>query len=74
METNGIIVEFFPRWLELAIAGPLIVYFIVVTSIVLTKAGRHAAWSLILLFPFLQVIALWAFALTKWPREEKENG
>ena len=72
METNGIIFEFLPRWLELAFAGPLLVYFIVTAGIVLTKAGRHPAWALILLFPFIQVIAVWGFAFCNWPREKSK--
>ncbi len=74
MQTGGIIFEFIPRWLELAIAGPLLVYFIVAACIVLAKAGRHPAWSLLLLIPFIQLIMIWAFALSPWPRQgEKEH-
>ena len=73
METNGIIVEFIPRWLELAIVGPMLVYFIVAAGIVLAKAGKHPAWSLILLFPFIQLIAVWAFGLCNWPRQEDKE-
>lgn len=73
METNGIIFEFLPRWLELAFAGPLLVYFIVVSSIVLSKAGKHPAWSLILLLPIIQPIAVWAFAFCHWPRVKSEK-
>lgn len=73
IETSGINIEFLPRWIELALIGPLIVYFIVAASIVLTKAGRNSAWSLILLIPFVQPIAIWWFAFCKWPRQEDDE-
>lgn len=36
--------------------------------LVLRKAGLSSWWSLLVLFPFLYLIGLWAFAFVRWPR------
>jgi hypothetical protein len=33
------------------------------------KAGYHGAWSLVLLIPMVNLIALWVFAFVRWPTE-----
>lgn len=34
----------------------------------LDKAGFSKWWSLVMLVPFVNVAAVWVFAMTKWPR------
>lgn len=35
---------------------------------IVTKAGFHGAWSLLSLVPMLNVILLWVFAFSTWPK------
>ena len=67
---EGIIIDAMPLWLELALVGPLLVYFIAVAGITITKAGHHPGWALLLLVPYVQLIVIWWFALKKWPRRQ----
>jgi hypothetical protein len=34
---------------------------------ILSKAGYHPAWSLVVFIPILNVIVLYIFAFAKWP-------
>lgn len=45
-----------------------IIYIVPVWRIV-TKAGYSGAWSLLSFVPVLNVIMLWVFAFSAWPRE-----
>lgn len=52
----------------------LIVLFILATYIVpvwriLTKAGYSGAWSILGFVPLLNIIMLWIFAFSRWPRD-----
>lgn len=37
------------------------------------KAGFSGAWCLLLLVPGLNVLAIWAFAFTRWPNSQDGN-
>ena len=37
---------------------------------VVGKAGYAGAWSLLVLVPLVNIIALWVFAFSRWPREK----
>lgn len=38
---------------------------------IVTKAGYHGAWTLLLLVPVFQFASIWMFAFSKWPIERK---
>lgn len=51
-----------------------IVLFIICTYLVpvwriVSKAGYSGAWSLLSFIPLLNVIMLWVFAFSSWPRD-----
>ena len=50
----------------LALAIPYLVY-----GPALDKAGFSKWWSLLMLIPFVNMAAVWAFAMLKWPRDIK---
>lgn len=39
-------------------------------SIILEKAGVDKAWIFCLLVPFVNIIAVWAFAFSNWPNSK----
>ena len=42
-------------------------------SMVLRKAGFSPWWALLSLVPIVNWIALWAFALVRWPTEKSSD-
>ncbi|PZQ77785.1 MAG: hypothetical protein DI563_02570 [Variovorax paradoxus] len=36
---------------------------------IVSKAGFHGGWSLLLLVPLLNVVAIWVFAFVRWPAD-----
>ena len=45
------------------------VVFVVPTWKIVEKAGYQGPWALLALVPLVNIIALWVFAFSKWPRE-----
>lgn len=50
-----------------------LVTIIVPLWIILRKAGFHPAWSLLALFPGVNVLAIWVFALLPWPAHRRDG-
>jgi uncharacterized membrane protein YhaH (DUF805 family) len=46
----------------------LVVVFLWLTARVLAKAGYSGWWCLILLVPLVNIIMVWVFAFSSWPR------
>ena len=46
----------------------LVVVFLWLAARVLGKAGYSGLWSLILLVPLVNIIMVWVFAFSSWPR------
>ena len=42
-------------------------------AIIVGKAGFSRWWALLALAPLINFIALWAFALVRWPAEKKSD-
>ncbi|MEQ9812675.1 MAG: hypothetical protein RLO50_07820 [Azospirillaceae bacterium] len=57
-----------PETLIYLIVSAIIVAKIGAAGFVLVKAGRSPIWALILLLPFVEVVAVWVFAFSRWPR------
>lgn len=45
----------------------VLTYSMVAGGWVLAKAGRSPLWILLLLIPYVNVLAVWAFAYIRWP-------
>lgn len=63
-------IAFLPLWAEYALAGVALLYIMVAGGIVVSKVGRHPAWSLALLLPYAQIVFLYWLAFANWPAEK----
>lgn len=54
------------QWMVLIIIA---VVWVVPAAKILTKAGFSGWWCLVLLIPFINVIAYWVFAFVRWPSQ-----
>lgn len=58
-----------PIWVEYFLVGLIVIYFIYCCGKILAKTGRSPLWSLCMLVPYVQIIALWLFAYKAWPND-----
>lgn len=58
------------HWLIVMLVG--IVYFVPMVKI-LNKAGYSGWYSVIVLIPLLNILALWMFAFSKWPNLKTDS-
>jgi uncharacterized protein YqhQ len=49
-----------------------VIVFVVPGWIIVNKAGFRGVWSLLILLPIVNVIALWLFALMRWPSQGQD--
>lgn len=54
-------------WQFYLIISLVMTYTMVAGGWVLAKAGRSPLWVLFLLIPYVNVLAIWAFAYMRWP-------
>ena len=59
---------------ELLIGSIITTYTLIAGGWVLAKAGRSPRGTLLLLFPYLNVIAVWVFAYMRWPFVDRPAG
>ncbi|AWK87800.1 hypothetical protein [Azospirillum thermophilum] len=52
----------------------VLTYSMVAGGWVLAKAGRSPLWILLLLIPYVNVLAVWAFAYIRWPFVDGRRG
>jgi hypothetical protein len=55
------------------VAGIIIVAMMGCGAFVLVRAGRSPLWSVLLLIPVVQLIAVWIFAFVRWPRIDDKD-
>ncbi len=56
-----------PAWQGYLIVAGIMVYTLSMGGWVLAKAGRSPLWILLLLAPWVNVVAVWMFAYARWP-------
>ena len=60
------------HWLMAAIMPLLMVILVAVpVANILHRAGRSRWWTVAAFVPLLNLIGLWVFAFSRWPRVEK---
>jgi hypothetical protein len=59
-----------PPWATLLIVACILMYGMYLAGKVLARAGVNPALALLLLIPFVQIVAVWVFAYMRWPRYE----
>ena len=60
-----------PEWhWVMAIAMPLLMIILVGVPVanILHRAGRSRWWTILIFIPLLNLIGLWVFAFTRWPK------
>lgn len=60
-------------WLGYTIIACLLTYFVSAAGWVLARAGRSPVWVMLLLIPWVNVAAIWAFAYTRWPAMDRDG-
>ena len=61
-------------WIDLLFWSLVLMVQIVCGGYVVARTGRSPMWVMLLLFPFLNVTAIWALAFVSWPRTEQDAG
>jgi hypothetical protein len=61
-----------PLWLEYLFKGIAVFALLCFSGIITTRAGKNPYFALLLLIPFVQVAAIWAFAFSRWPKVDKK--
>lgn len=70
---TGVILTGLPFWIEYLIAAVFVVYLIIAAGICLARSGHSPLWALLLLLPYIQIVAVWAFALIQWPKAKEKK-
>ena len=58
-----------PGWLVSVVVGMQITAKIGLGGWILARSGRSPLWILLLLLPYGELFAIWAFAYIEWPAE-----
>ena len=68
---NGWDIRSMSAYGPLGLIVPLVAFFIVLVPVgqVLRRTEHHPAWSLLVLFPGVNLIAAWFFAFKAWPMQ-----
>ncbi|WP_372398105.1 hypothetical protein ABMY26_15275 [Azospirillum sp. HJ39] len=61
-------------WQYYLIVSLVLTYTMVAGGWVLAKAGRSPLWILLLLFPYVNILAIWVFAYMRWPFVDRPAG
>ena len=65
------VAQYPPEWhLVMAFVMPLLFILLVGIPVanILHRAGRSRWWTILAFLPFLNLIGLWVFAFTRWPK------
>jgi hypothetical protein len=63
-------------WLGTMILGHVIFYVVLAAAVlyplgrIMNRVGLSPFWSVLVLIPVANLVALWVFAFTEWPREK----
>lgn len=62
-------------WGGHGLSGLIVVAIVLVIPLwkIVEKAGYKGAWALLVLVPVLNLVALWVFAFSAWPRERSSR-
>lgn len=61
-------------WQGYLVIALILTYTVSIGGWAVAKAGRSPLWVLLLLIPYLNVLAVWAFAYARWPALERRDG
>lgn len=59
-----------PQWGEYLLQGIFIFALLACAAVALSRAGRSPWLAFLLAVPYVQIVALWAFAFSRWPKKD----
>lgn len=62
-----------PQWAEYLLQGIFIFVMLSSSAVVLSRAGRSPYLALLMVIPYVQIIAVWAFAFSVWRKHAKRG-
>jgi len=60
-------------WQEMLIMSVLGGLLVMLAGMIAIRAGRAPFWGLLMLIPFVQIIAVWIFAFIPWSRVDTKD-
>ena len=57
-----------PMWTLYLIVGAFGAYSLFLAGLTVVRAGFHVLWTLLLVVPLLNIVAVWVLAYRRWPR------
>lgn len=58
-----------PLWGTYLTQGILAFVEIALAAVVLSRAGRSPYLAFLIILPYVQIVAIWMFAFTVWPKQ-----
>ena len=62
-----------PLWEQYLLEGIFIFIMMAASSVVLTRAGRSPYFALLMLVPYVQIVAVWVLAFSVWPQPKRKK-
>lgn len=57
-----------PEWAQYLVRGVLLFVLMACSAVALSRAGRSPYWAVLLIVPYVFIVAVWVFAFCRWPR------
>lgn len=57
-----------PLWSGYLLVGMLGGYSLFLAGLTVVRTGHHVLWTLLLVVPVLNIVAVWLLAYRRWPR------
>jgi len=61
-----------PQWGDYLLKGILIFIMLSASAVVLSRAGRNPYLAFLVIFPYMQIAAIWLFAYSLWDKARKK--
>lgn len=65
--------SFLPEWANYLARGIFLFTTLAFTAVVLGRAGRSPYFAFLVIIPYVQIAAVWFFAVCLWPRPDKKQ-
>ncbi len=62
-----------PVWGQFLLEGLLLFVEISAVAVVLTRVRRNPYFAFLIIIPYVQILAIWYLAFSKWPEKEEAD-
>ncbi len=62
-----------PVWGQFLLEGILLFVEISAAAVVLTRVRRNPYFAFLIIIPYVQILAIWYLAFSKWPKKTEDN-